>query len=106
MLGTMGFLVWALPVAGNREPMLPIPIRLVRISGWLALALGAVWLALLSAEMSNASSVDRFLEALPVVATQTHYGRFMMLRGGLLLVAVLSAGRSHNRLYKAILLGI
>jgi putative copper export protein/mono/diheme cytochrome c family protein len=103
MLGTTGFLLWILPAAGDGKLVLPILVRWLRISGGLALILGAAWFVLESAEISNASTMSSLLAALPIVATRTRYGHTMLLRAGLLLLAVLAAGRSRYRPYLSML---
>jgi putative copper export protein/mono/diheme cytochrome c family protein len=63
-------------------------LRLARISAILALVIGLGWLAVESAVIAGAGSIAMTFHAMPVVALQTQFGHWLLVRG-LLLLAVL-----------------
>ena len=63
--------------------------RVVRISAVCALLAGLAWLVVESSVIAGADSVAATLWAAPVVAFQTHYGRWFVVRCALLAVVVL-----------------
>ena len=103
VLGTTAFLAWILPAAVDGRPARPVLIRLWRISGWLAVASGVAWFIAQADEIAGAPDVASLAAALPIVADQTRYGQAMLLRGLLLLGAVLLAGPSRRRPYLGLL---
>lgn len=70
--------------------------RLIWLGFGLAVFAGATWLILEAAEMSWASSLADVLLALPTVATGTRFGRLLLVRLLLLMLAVTCAGRLGN----------
>ena len=71
--------------------------RLAWIGTLLALISGAIWLAIETADMAEASTLGQVLAGLLPVAQQTRFGRLLLLRIGLLLVAVLCLGSGHSQ---------
>ena len=63
--------------------------RVARISAVCALLAGFAWLVVESSVIAGADSVAATLHAAPVVAFQTHYGRWFVVRCALLAVLVL-----------------
>jgi putative copper export protein/mono/diheme cytochrome c family protein len=63
--------------------------RVARISAVCALLAGLAWLVVESSVIAGADSVAATLRAAPVVAFQTHYGRWFVARCTLLVVVVL-----------------
>jgi putative copper export protein/mono/diheme cytochrome c family protein len=105
LLGVAGFIAWLLPAAGADGPaMLPPLVRLLRLSGIVALLTLAAWFALQAAVISGAADLHQVAAALPIVAEQTRYGSAMLARGGLLVLATLLAGSSRWRIYATIAL--
>src|SRR3954471_13900664 len=80
MLGSTAFIAWTLLAATDKRPALPALIRLWRISGWLALALGAAWFVAQSAQISGAQNFDDLSGALPLVASRTWFGQVLDVR--------------------------
>jgi putative copper export protein len=72
-------------------------IVMVRGSGLIALLLGIVWLPIQAAEMSGAGSIMDALQATPTALLHTRYGDAMMIRGAMLIVALVLAGSLTNR---------
>jgi putative copper export protein/mono/diheme cytochrome c family protein len=93
LLGTVGFIAWMLPGAGETPERLCRRLtRLWWISGVVALLAGMAWFAIQSAVIAGAETWSDGLDALPVVAMHTRYGNTLMVRLGLLLVATVLAG--------------
>ena len=91
LAGTLLFLVAVLPTApasdvirGRRSL-----VRLARISAAVSLVLGIAWLTLESANIADANSVALTLQALPVVAWQTQFGQWLLIRFGLLFLVLI-----------------
>ena len=63
--------------------------RVARISATCALVAGLAWLVVESSVIAGTDSVAATLRAAPVVAFQTHYGRWFVVRCALLAVVVL-----------------
>jgi hypothetical protein len=88
LLGTIGFIVWILPTATSVVPLLRWRLnRLCRASGVVAILAGIGWLILETAAMASAATPSEVVQALPLVALQTHYGKIMLARLSLLLIA-------------------
>src|SRR3954469_20137599 len=88
LLGTVGFIAWILPTATSVAPSLRRRLnRLCRASGMVAILAGIGWLILETAAMASAVTPSEVVQALPLVALQTHYGKVMLARLGLLLIA-------------------
>jgi putative copper export protein/mono/diheme cytochrome c family protein len=60
-------------------------LRLARASTACALVAGAAWLVVETVIIAGADDVSTTLQALPVVAWQTQFGQWLLLRGALLL---------------------
>jgi putative copper export protein len=89
LLGTAGFVAWILPAASSTLPSLRRRLnRLCRASGVIAMLAGIGWLVLETAAMASAATPSEVVQALPLVALQTHYGKVMLARLALLLIAI------------------
>ncbi len=96
LVSLFGTLVFLTLVA--RAAMAEAPGDASRLRGWLlrlarasvacALVAGAAWLVIETVIIAGADDVSTTLQALPVVAWQTQFGRWLLLRGAVL-VAVL-----------------
>lgn len=103
LFGTFVFLVLVAPSA-MAEGALEAPIlrrrllRLAGISAAFALVFGTVWLTLESAVIAGVDSIASTLHALTVVAWQTQFGQWLLVRGVLLLLVLplLRASRVGN----------
>ena len=106
LLGTASFVAWILPAATAVPDVLRVRLtRLWWISGLIALLAGMVWFALQTATIADADNLSDLRDALPLVALHTRYGRMLMLRLGLVVLATLPAltgGRSKVPLYLAL----
>ncbi|MDR3531590.1 MAG: CopD family protein [Rhodopila sp.] len=90
LLGTVGFITWTLPAASVvPDPLRRRLMRLWWVSGLIALLAGAAWFTIQSAAIAGADNLSDTLDALPLVAAHTRYGTILMLRLGLLAVAML-----------------
>src|SRR5690348_5122429 len=79
LLGMAGFIAWILPAATNVAPSLRRRLnRLCRASGVAAILTGIGWLILETAAMASAATLSEVVQALPLVALQTHYGKVML----------------------------
>ncbi len=88
LLGTAGFVAWVLPATATVPDLLCRRlIRLWWLSGALALLTGAAWFTFEAAAIADAGSASDVWASLPLVAGQTRYGRLLMIRLGLLLLA-------------------
>jgi putative copper export protein/mono/diheme cytochrome c family protein len=76
----------------------------VRGSGLLALLLGVVWLPIQATEMSGASTLADIIQATPIALLDTRYGEALMLRGAMLVMALLLAGSLTHRVRTALAL--
>jgi hypothetical protein len=98
LFGTLVFLTLVVPSALT-EAAVEAPrlrrrlLRLARVSAVLAFVIGIAWLSVESAVIAGAGSIAMTLHALPVVALQTQFGHWLLVRG-LLLLAVLPLLRS------------
>jgi putative copper export protein/mono/diheme cytochrome c family protein len=63
-------------------------LRLARASVACALVAGAAWLVVETVIIAGTDDVSTTLQALPVVAWQTQFGQWLLLRGALLLVVL------------------
>ncbi len=95
LFGTLVFLAVVAPAAMAEAPnkaarLRSVLLRLARISAACGLVLGVVWLTIESAVIAGADSTAMTLHALPVVALQTQFGQWLVVRFGLL-VAVFAA---------------
>ena len=99
LISLFGALLFLLVIAGREAARLRSELhRLARISAASALVIGLVWLLIESAAIADADSVSAAVTALPVVALQTQYGRWLVLRCVLLaIVLVLPYGRLAAR---------
>jgi putative copper export protein/mono/diheme cytochrome c family protein len=91
LFGTLVFLMFVAPVAmaeaAEGAPCLRQSLlRLARASTTCALIIAIGWLLVETAVMAGADSVVTTLQALPVVACQTQFGRWLLLRCAPLLV--------------------
>ena len=84
LFGCLAFRCFVLPGSDARVAAV---MRIGLVSGWLALAIGVVWLAAVSGTIAGAHSLASLLHAVPVVARHTNFGKFLCLRL-LLLVGV------------------
>ena len=93
LFGTLVFLTLVVPSAMT-EATVEAPhlrrrlLRLARISAAFALIIGIAWLVVESAVIAGADSVAMTLHAVPVVALQTQFGQWLLVRGVLLLVVL------------------
>ena len=88
LLGTAGFVALILPANTTIPDLFHHRLtRLWRLSGMLALLTGAAWFALEAAAIADVRSASEVWASLPLVAGQTRYGRLLMIRLGLLLLA-------------------
>jgi putative copper export protein/mono/diheme cytochrome c family protein len=93
LFGTLVFLTGVVPSAivdgGSEELHLRRRLlRLARISAACALIIGIAWLVLESAVIAGVGGVWMTLHAVPVVASRTQFGQWLLLRGILLLVVL------------------
>jgi putative copper export protein len=91
--GTLLFLVLIMPAALGEAGTSGKPARrrIVRLAHWsaaLALVTGFAWLVVQGAVIAGADSIVGMLQALPVVAMHTQFGRFVLVRCAVL-IAVL-----------------
>jgi len=63
-------------------------LRLARVSAACALVIGTAWLLVETVIIAGADDLATTREALPVVAWQTQFGRWLLLRGALLLIVL------------------
>jgi putative copper export protein/mono/diheme cytochrome c family protein len=89
LFGTLVFLAVVAPAAMAEAPneaarLRSVLLRLARISAACGLILGIVWLTVESAVIAGADSTAMTLHALPVVALQTQFGQWLLVRFGLL----------------------
>lgn len=90
LLGTAGFLAWMLPAASVVPGSLRRRLtRFMWVSGLIAFLVGIVWFTMQSAVIASADTLSDVIDALPVVAEHTRYGNVLLVRLGLLLVAIL-----------------
>jgi putative copper export protein/mono/diheme cytochrome c family protein len=90
LFGTLLFIT----VLADDVRLLRVLRRVARISAVCALLAGLAWLIVESSLIAGADSVAATLRAAPVVAFQTHYGRWFVVRCALLaVVVVLPFGR-------------
>lgn len=95
LFGTLVFLAVVAPAAMAEAPseaarLRSMLLRLARISGACGLIVGIVWLTIKSAVIAGADSASMTLQAVPVVALQTQFGQWLLVRFGLL-IAVFAA---------------
>ncbi len=88
LFGTLVFLVAVVGVDATSPHLRHLLLRLTRISAALALFAGLVWLGSETALIADTGSLNATLHALPVVALQTQYGQWFVLRCGLLIATV------------------
>ncbi|HEY7578841.1 MAG TPA: CopD family protein [Acetobacteraceae bacterium] len=86
LFGTLLFLAVIAP--GEALRLRSMLRRLARTSAACALSIGVCWLVSESAAIAGADSIRATLAALPVVALQTQYGRWFLLRCALLAVVL------------------
>ena len=63
-------------------------LRLARVSTACALVIGIAWLLVETVIIAGADDIATTLQALPVVALQTQFGQWLLVRGALLLVVL------------------
>ena len=85
LFGTLLFLVAVVGVEATSPHLRYLLLRLARISAALALFAGLAWLGSETALVADTDSLKATLQALPVVALQTQYGQWFVLRCGLLI---------------------
>src|SRR5689334_23982440 len=85
LFGTLMFTRWALP-AGGEAALRKLLLRVARLSLAIACFAGFAWLVTESAAMASADDVGGAFHALPIVALRTHFGHWMVLRLGLLIL--------------------
>jgi putative copper export protein/mono/diheme cytochrome c family protein len=93
LVGTLVFLTLVAPSAMSEctieAPVLRLRLlRLARISVAFALIFGIAWLTVESAVIAGVDSVAMTFHALPVVASRTQFGQWLLVRGILLLLAL------------------
>jgi putative copper export protein/mono/diheme cytochrome c family protein len=90
LLGSAGFVLFIMPAAGA-DVLRGRLAWLQFISGLVAVVAGVVWFTLQSAAIAGAATLPDLYDAVPVVALHTRYGRVLLARLGLLVVATLLA---------------
>lgn len=100
LFGTLLFVAMVVPAATMEDTaetarMRLLLLRLARGSATCALLAGAAWLTTASAVIAGTRGIAMTLHALPVVALQTQFGQWVLLRLGLLIAVMVlpSAGR-------------
>jgi putative copper export protein/mono/diheme cytochrome c family protein len=93
LFGTLVFLTLIAPhaMSADSEHSLRLRrhlLRLAHISMAAALILGVGWLLVETVTISGADDIETTLQALPVVAWQTQFGHWLLLRGVLLLMVL------------------
>jgi putative copper export protein/mono/diheme cytochrome c family protein len=88
LFGTLVFLVAVVGEAATSPHLRQLLLRLARVSAIAALLSGLAWLGCETALVADTDNLTTTLRALPVVALQTQYGRWFLLRC-VLLIAVL-----------------
>jgi putative copper export protein/mono/diheme cytochrome c family protein len=94
LVGTLVFLTLVAPSAMSEctidAPVLRLRLlRLARINAAFALIFGIAWLTVESAVIAGVDGVAMTLHALTVVASRTQFGQWLLVRGSLLLLALL-----------------
>jgi len=103
--GTLVFLAFVAPDAARGATGLTRALlRLVLISVACALLAGLAWLVADSALIAGADDLATTLSAVPVVAAQTQYGRWFLLRCGLLVLVPFATRLGRPGLAAAVLL--
>src|SRR5690349_9188609 len=98
LLGAAAFIVWLLPtVAASPAALRRRLYSLCRLSGGVAILAGAAWFVQQTAAIADADTWSDVLDALPVVATHTHYGTIMLVRLLLLALAAACLARHQTR---------
>lgn len=110
LLGSTGFILWILPAAAEASDRLRVRlIRVMWISGMVAILAGTAWFMLQSAAIAGADDLSDLRDALPVVALHTRYGNVVLARLGLLFAATELAvfmPRARVRFYLIVLLAV
>ncbi len=101
LFGTLVFLTLVVPSAmteatADAPHLRRLLLRLARTSAALAVIIGIAWLVVESAVIAGTGSVAMTLHAAPVVALQTQFGQWLLLRSVLLLVVLPLLGRWHT----------
>jgi putative copper export protein/mono/diheme cytochrome c family protein len=97
--GTLVFWLAVLPVTTEALPaeaaraIRQSLVRLARISIALALIGGIGWLIAETAAIADAGSLSELIDALPAVAGDTRFGQMLLLRLGLLALALIATAR-------------
>lgn len=87
LASTFGALLFALLIAEKSAIYLRrVLYRLVRISVVFALLAGIAWMAVETAVIADATNLSSFIDAVPVVAFRTQYGRWFVFRCALLII--------------------
>jgi putative copper export protein/mono/diheme cytochrome c family protein len=88
LAGTLLFILAVLPPAASQARR--VLVRLARIGAVVSLVLGIAWLTTETANIADANSVLLTLQALPVVALQTQFGQWLLVRFGLLCLVLIT----------------
>lgn len=86
LFGTLLFAQWVLPAGGEAAMRKLLQLRVAPLSLAIACLAGFAWLVTESAAMASADNVGGAFHALPLVALRTHFGHWMVLRLGLLIL--------------------
>jgi len=109
LFGTLVFLAAVAPAALAEAGAAGPParrrlLRIARLSAALALVIGIAWLVLEAAIIAGAENAASALHALPTVALDTQFGRFVLLRLALLVAVLPLVGARRLGLAAAIAL--
>src|SRR5690349_14035648 len=107
LLGATAFLIWLLPtVEASPAPLRRQLHRLCRLSGGIAILAGVAWFVVQTAAIADADSGSALLNALPLVAAHTHYGRIMLVRLLLLVLVTACLAQRETRRGLSLILGL
>jgi putative copper export protein/mono/diheme cytochrome c family protein len=112
LFGTLVFLTLVAPAAMSEAPeqaprLRRVLLRLARVSLAGGLILGMAWLLIETVAIAGTDDIETTLQALPVVAWQTQFGQWLLLRGvALLIVLPLLRPRRARIIIAAVLTGL
>jgi putative copper export protein/mono/diheme cytochrome c family protein len=87
LISAFGTLLFALVIAERSAIHLRrVLYRLARISAVCALLTGVAWMAVETAVIADATNFSSFIDAVPIVALRTQYGRWFLFRCALLII--------------------
>ena len=102
LFGTLVFMLGVAPGETQQPALHRRLLRIARVSAAGALAGGLAWLVAESGALAGTTSIAGALQAFPLVASQTQFGRWLLLRL-LLLMALLSLARGRRPFAAALL---